>query len=151
MAVKDDAEHARFVEEYLRAHLQRHVGRVLDGEKLKTEVADLLAKIAVPGAPWHDNIAQVLAAGWLGMSDDFDARALLRDVPTDALERASGFFDYVAEGPLGWIQMELMVRRGLLEDWSFRRRAADRATVEVKTKKPLDFITVEVEVSPKKP
>lgn len=142
-------------EEYLRQYLQRylrqHVGRSFDREKLKVEVVDLLASLRAPEAPWHDNIAQVLAAGWFGMSDDFDARALLRDVPTDALERASGFFDYVAEGPLGWIQMELMVRRGLLEDWSFRRRAADRATVEVKTKKPLDFITVEVEVSPKKP
>lgn len=137
------------IDRHLRENLQKYVG-TFDREGLRREVVELLADIAASGEPWHDNLAQVLMAGWFGMPDDFDAKALLRGVPTDVLERAAGYFDRIEEGPAGWIQVELLVRQGHLEDWSFRKEG-DRAIVEVKTKNPLDYVAVTVEIEPKKP
>ena len=147
-------EAIRALKESLENTLKGIMGQPADPEAMRATVRrviiDTLSDLCAPPSFVRgiDHILDVLAVGWCGMPEGFDARALLRKVPTPVLERMTRGCEGLEDGPMGWIFLELMERRGQLGEggWVFERKDASHAVVKFNLKEPVKFITATFEI-----
>lgn len=143
-------ETAALVKAELRKALKGLLGAPLNRDAVRERIAVQLREIQEVGLldeAGYDRLAEVLTVDWCGMPEGFDAKALLADVPTALLERATVGYEGLVEGAAGWLQLELWWRKGKLEGaWTFKRLAHDRAAMTFKLQKPVNYLVFELEL-----
>ena len=115
-------------------------------EKVKAEIVKQLEYCYQKTLkPLHDTardvLTELIVPQWVGMPEGFDPKKLISELDTISLQTLVDVYRLPQDSfPGSLILLELMKRRGDIEDWSFTRHDATTADTGITLKKPVSFI-----------
>jgi hypothetical protein len=137
-----------FVANELRKQLQHLIGEPHDPEQIRKTVQDAILPIyrslgVSPNEAESKSLSDILVVGFLGMSEDFDPKALLENIS----DRTLGLLaDRLGEAtfPGNLFGLEWLKRQGNICDWSFCRENAHAANLSIIPRYSINHIAADI-------